>query len=131
MTMNNYQLILGVREIPRPRGEGYLYYKIVPLQEEAQKRNLLKRILNRINCFLKDGGERFLFYLNLYCKESEEVEEGKLEKLFNKPLVKLSEIERFSDKEAQELLSNYKTENMEAWVVEALDRVVRRFVGHK
>ena len=38
MTMNNYQLILGVREIPRPRGEGYLYYKIVPLQEEAQKK---------------------------------------------------------------------------------------------
>ena len=69
--------------------------------------------------------------MNLYCKESEEVEEGKLEKLFNKALVKLSEIERFSDKEAQELLSNYKTENMEAWVVEALDRVVRRFVGHK
>jgi hypothetical protein len=51
--MNNYQLILGIRQLPRPRGEGYLYYKMVPLQKEAQKRNLLERILHRVNCFLK------------------------------------------------------------------------------
>lgn len=67
--------------------------------------------------------------MNLYCKESEEVEEGKLEELLQKALVKLSEKERFSDKESRELLSNYKTENMAAWVIEVLDRVVRKFVG--
>jgi|GEM_PF-2542236 len=127
--MNNYQLILGVRELPRPRGTGYLYYKILSLQEEAQKRILLKRILNRIDCFLRDGGEKFLFYLDLYCKESNEVEEAKLEELLHKALVKLFEIERFSNKEARELLSNYKTENMETWVIEILDRIVRKFVS--
>ena len=127
--MNNYQLILGVRELPRPRGEGYLYYKILPLQEEAQRRILLKRILNRIDCFLKDGGEKFLFYLDLYCKESNEAEEAKLEEHFNRALIKLFEIERFSNKEARRLLSNYKTENMEAWVIEILDRIIRKFVN--
>jgi len=126
--MNNYQLILGIRQLPRPRGEGYLYYKMVPLQKEAQKRNLLKCILDRVNCFLKEE-DRFLFYLNLYCKESEEVEERKLEELFNKALIKLSQKGQFSDKEARELLSNYKTENMAAWVIEVLDRIVRKFVS--
>jgi len=129
--MRNCQLILGIRELPHPRGEGYLYYKIVPLKEEAQEGRLIKRMRDRIDYFLKDGGEKFLSYLNLYCTESEEVEEEKLEKLFRKALVKLSEIEQFSDKEVSEFLSNYKTENMEAWVVEVLNRVIKRFVGHK
>lgn len=129
--MRYCQLILGIRELPHPKGEGYLYYKIVPLKEEAQKERLLKRVIHRIEYFLKDGGEKFLSYLNLYCTESEEVEEEKLEKLFRKALVKLSEIEQFSDKEVHELLSNYKTENMEEWVVEVLNRVVKRFVGSK
>jgi len=29
------QLILGVRELPRPRGEGYLYYKLSPSDEDG------------------------------------------------------------------------------------------------
>jgi len=124
--MNNYQLVLGIRELPRPRGRGYLYYKIVSLQEDAQKRSFLQRILHLSNCFFK-GGDRLLVYLDLYCKESNEIEESKFEELFHQALVKLSEIEQFSDKKARELLSNYKTENMEVWVEEVLDRVVRKF----
>jgi hypothetical protein len=100
----------------------------VPLKEESLKGTLIKRIRDQIAYFLRDGGEKFLSYLNLYCTESEEVEEGELEKLFSKALVKLSEIEKFSDKELRQLLSNYKTENIEAWAVEVLDRVVKRFV---
>jgi len=83
---------------------------------------------DRIDYFLKDGGEKFLSYLNLYCTESEEIEEEKLEKLFRKALVKLSEKEGFSNKEIKSLLSNYKTENMEAWVIVVLDRIVKRFI---
>jgi hypothetical protein len=97
--MSEYQIILGIRELPHPRGEGYLYYKIVPLKEGVQKERPLKRIRDRIDYFLKDGGEKFLSYLNLYCTESEEIEEEKLEKLFRKALVKLSEKEGFSNKE--------------------------------
>ena len=126
--MRNCQLILCIRELPHPRGEGYLYYKIVPLKEEAQKERLIKRMRDRIDYFLKDGGEKFPSYLNLYCTESEEVEEEKLEKLFRKALVKLSEKEGFSNKEIKSLLSNYKTENMEAWVIVVLDRIVKRFI---
>jgi len=126
--MSNYQIIFGVRELPHPRGEGYLYYKIVPLKEEVQKGRIIKRIRDRVEYFLKDGGERFLSYLNLYCTESEEVEEERLEKLFSKALAKLSEKEGFSNKEIKSLLSSYKTENMEAWAVGVLDRIVKRFI---
>ncbi len=128
--MNNYQLVLGIKELSRPRGRGYLYYKIVSLQEDAQKRNFLQHILHLSNCFLK-GRDGLLVYLDLYCKESNEVEESKFEELFHQALVKLSEIEQFSDKKARELLSNYKTENMELWVEEVLDRVVRKFGGRR
>jgi len=126
--MSNYQIIFGVREFPHPRGEGYLYYKIVPLKGEVQKERPLKRMRDRIDYFLKDGGEKFLSYLNLYCTESGEIEEEKLEKLFRKALAKLSEKEGFSNKEIKSLLSNYKTENMEAWVIVVLDRIVKRFI---
>jgi hypothetical protein len=126
--MSNYQIIFGVREFPHPRGEGYLYYKIVPLKGEVQKERPLKRMRDRIDYFLKDGGEKFLSYLNLYCTESVEIEEEKLEKLFRKAVVKLSEKEGFSNKEIKSLLSNYKTENMEAWVIVVLDRIVKRFI---
>ncbi len=55
--MNNYQLVLGIKELSRPRGRGYLYYKIVSSQENAQKRNFLQRILHLINCFLSEDGK--------------------------------------------------------------------------
>jgi len=94
------RLILGLREMSRPVGEGYIYYKFLP--KEA---------------------DRGLLFLNLY--HTNEVE---LEGLFRQSILEAIKKERLAVDEVQVLLSGYATENMRLWTQQVLARVVSRFL---
>jgi len=98
--MDERRLILGLREVPRPVGEGYIYYKFFPKQ-----------------------ADKVLLYLNLY-----KTDDTELEGLFRQSLLEISRKERLSTADVMGFLSSYTTENMQQWTQEVLARAVSGFV---
>ena len=94
-------VIFGVRELPGPKREGYLYYKL-----EAS------------------GQEYFVDFLNLYDTADEE-----LGVLFVKAIQKVHD-DLIANKRAEgDLKKVYQTENMSAWAVELLEKVLIEYFG--
>jgi hypothetical protein len=94
------KLILGLRELPRPVGEGYLYYKR-SLKED----------------------DKILLFSNLY-----NTTEAELEGLFRQAITSIIKKENLSGNDVQGFLSSYSTENMRQWTQEVLARVVSLFM---
>jgi hypothetical protein len=96
-------LIFGLREFPRPRGHGFLFYKKPPANRET---------------------ELVAFNLN----EESAVE---LKQKFIQGIEEFIRREGFTPEEAGKALSNYETENMRDWAIatfaesaqEMIDRV--------
>ena len=94
--VNKPQLILGVHDLPRPRGEGFLYYKLYPGYHE-----------------------RILVYFNLYNTEEQE-----LKGYFSKGIRVMLESADFTKNGDPNLLNNYGTENLQDWSAKVLAEVI-------
>lgn len=89
-------VIFGVRELPRPKKDGYLYYKLKA-----------------------SGQEHFVDFLNLYETSDEE-----LRGVFVKAIQKVQD-DLIANKGAEgDLKKIYQTENMSDWAVELLEKVL-------
>jgi len=92
-------VIFGIRELPGPKREGYLYYKL-----EAS------------------GQEYFVDFLNLYDTGDEE-----LKTFFVKAIQNVSD-DLIANKGAEgDLKKIYQTENMSDWAVGLLEEVVKEY----
>jgi len=89
-------LIFGVRELPRPKGHGYLYFKL----------DLY-------------GREFFVGYLNLYKTSNEE-----LKKLFVLSIQKVRAALVAQGVTEEILTTDYQTENMSDWAVQLLKEII-------
>lgn len=94
--MSKPRLILGVRDLPRPRGEGFLYYKLYPGYHEM-----------------------ILVYFNLY-----DTEESELKDYFTKGIKKMLESADFKKNGNPSLLNDYVTENLQDWSANVLTEVI-------
>jgi hypothetical protein len=94
---NPQRLIFGLREMPRPVGEGYLYYKFSDREED-----------------------RILVFLDLL-----KTSEAELEVLFRRSILELITREKLAQPELQILLSAYTTRNMRPWTEQVLSRIAR------
>ncbi len=89
-------LIFGVRELPRPKGHGYLYFKLDHY-----------------------GGEFFVDYLDLYRTSNEE-----LKKLFVLSIQKARDALAALGRAKEILTRDYQTENMSDWAVQLLKEII-------
>lgn len=94
--MSKAKIIFGIRDLPRPRGEGYIFCKFYPHYREI-----------------------ILEIFNLYSTEPEE-----LEKIFRKALHKLLTLKEFEQVNGIALLQDYATDNMQEWAIEILAKVI-------
>jgi len=89
-------IVLGVRELPNPKGEGYLYYKLSP-----------------------SGREYFVDYLNLYETSDEEL------KAFFVSAFRKVKNTLMADGRLEEIsVETVKTENIADWAVKLLKVVL-------
>jgi hypothetical protein len=92
-------VIFGVRELPRPKKEGYLYYKLKA-----------------------SGQEHFVDFLNLYETSDEE-----LRGVFVKAIQKVQD-DLIANKGAEGHLKKiYQTENMSEWAISLLEKTVKEY----
>lgn len=96
--MQRYEVIFGLRDFARPRGEGFLYYKLAP--------NYREKILIEYNLYITEPTELMYIYI--------------------KGIGKFIELEQLGNRKKTELLSSYDTENMQPWAREILDNVLRK-----
>jgi len=89
-------VVFGIRELPNPRGEGYLWYRLHP-----------------------SGREFFVDYLNLYKTSNEELKE-----LFVLAVQKVRDALAAQGHTKEILTTDYQTENMTDWAVELLKEVI-------
>ena len=92
-------VVFGVRELPNPRGEGYLWYRLHP-----------------------SGYEFFVDYLNLY-----EISEEELRTLFVRAVQKVYDTLITDESNKEVPIKIYRTENMSDWVVALLEEVIDQF----
>jgi len=90
-------LIFGVRELPRPKGRDYLYFKLGLY-----------------------GGEFFVDYLDLYRTSNEE-----LKKLFVLSIQKARDALAAQGRAKEILITGYQTENMSDWAIQLLKEVIK------
>lgn len=96
--MQKHEVIFGLRDFARPRGEGFLYYKLAP--------NYREQILIEYNLYITKPAE----LMNIYTKG----------------IKKFIELEQLGNTKKTELLSCYDTENMQPWAREILDNVLKK-----
>ena len=96
--MQRHKVIFGLRDFARPRGEGFLYYKLAP--------NYREKILIEYNLYITNPAE--------------------LMDIYNKGIEKFIKLEQLDNTKKPELLSSYDTENMQPWARETLDNVLRK-----
>jgi hypothetical protein len=89
-------IVFGVRELPRPKGHGYLYFKLDPY-----------------------GREFFVDYLNLYKTSKEELKE-----LFVLAVQKVRAALAAKGHTKEILTTDCQTENMSDWAVQLLKEVI-------
>jgi hypothetical protein len=94
--MNKPMVIFGLRDLPRPKGEGFLYCKLAP-----------------------DFREKILVEYNLYAEPAELLD------IYKAGLKKFFELEQLDPTKKSELLANYDTENMQPHAREILDKALR------
>ena len=94
--MKNPMVVFGLRDFPRPQGEGFLYYKLAP-----------------------DYREKILIEYNLYA------EPAKLMDIYTAGIKRFFELEKFDKTKKSELPANYETENMQPHAREILDKVLK------
>ena len=92
-------VVFGVRELPNPRGEGYLWYRLHP-----------------------SGREFFVDYLNLY-----EISEEELKALFLTAVQRVCDTIIRDGGNKEVLTKIYQTENMSDWVATLLKEVIDQF----
>jgi FlaA1/EpsC-like NDP-sugar epimerase len=89
------KIVFGIRELPKPKGKGVLYYR-----------------------FVGNGNEMFLDYLDLA-----DTDEREIEKQLNRVLRRMLSHEPFADKGVCMPLAGYETENMQPWFEGVLKRI--------
>lgn len=94
--MKGPMAIFGLRDFPRPRGEGFLYCKLAP-----------------------DFREKILIEYDL------SAEAHQLTDIYKAGLQKFFALERIDPTSKSEVLANYNTENMQPHAREILDKVLR------
>lgn len=97
--MQASKLILGLRELPRPAGDGYVYYKFAP-----------------------NEADRVLVFLNLY-----NTDESELENLFRQAFSEMARQEKLPIGAVRRLLSDYSPENMKPRTQEILASAIGSF----
>lgn len=94
--MKRPMVVFGLRDFPRPRGEGFLYYKLAP-----------------------DYREKILIEHDLY------TDPAILPDIYKAGIKKFFKNEHLDNARKTELLANYDTENMQPHAREVLDKVLR------
>jgi len=89
-------LIFGIEELPRPKGEGFFYYKLEP-----------------------SGREFMVDYLNLY-----DITDNDLKALFTAGAQKAREALIDNGRARDVLAKKYMTENMSDWAEEILKKTI-------
>lgn len=94
--MNKPMVIFGLRDLPRPKGEGFLYCKLAP-----------------------NYREKILVEYNLYAEPEQ------LQEIYTKGVERLLSMEGFDKAKRAQLPASYDTENMRPHARDILDRVLR------
>ncbi len=94
--MSKTHLIFGLRDLPRPRGDGFLYYKLYP-----------------------NYHEKILVHFNLYNTKPE-----KLKDYFAGGIKIMLGSADFKKNGSSDMLNSYSTENMRAWSTEVLAELI-------
>jgi len=97
--MAGRKFVFGIRELPRPKGHGFVYYRVAPRTDE-----------------------RKLVYLDLYRSD-----EADLARLFREALETMITFERDAAGDPRDFLANFETENMQPWVEKIFAKAVEEF----
>lgn len=90
-------VIFGIRDLPRPRGDGFLFCKLYPNYREI-----------------------ILITFKLYNTKGPE-----LKNFFTEGIKKLMQIKEFKERYHSAQLLEYDTDNIEKWAVHILDDVIK------
>lgn len=93
--MKSPMVIFGLRDLPRPRGQGFLYCKLAP-----------------------DFREKILIEYDL------DTEAARLTEIYKAGIKNFFALERFDPATKNELFANYDTENMQPHAREILDKLL-------
>jgi len=98
MNTQKPKLVFGLRDFPRPRGEGFLFYKLHP-----------------------DYKEKTLVCFNLL-----KTDESGLKDVFSEGLTKMCKVQSLKDT-LEDHLEDYGTENMQEWATTILNEVIQNY----